>query len=398
MVLTDGAAIDAFSISCRKPASNVSTHEIKTTSLIGKNRMSIVHKIRMAIKRIAFGNTLLPQEFTLGLEEPQTEITVWLHGAGAPRDVTRRHSMVCASPLTICVGFDAGQRPNEKDLVRPSLQFCERAGQKKVLGEIGLKPQTSVTEAESEFILFEARSSRNYCLSRARLCTHYLLHAYRQWRRDNTKGIKMSFLERRAGMVIFICPHPIMLVSVGSSANGNIFPMNILGDLGNGYMGFALRGERLAGGLVERAGRIALSSLPVSQGALAYQLANNHTKKSIDWSRLPFATKMSSAFSIPVPEFAPRVVELEIKSVRAIGSHRFFIARIIREDRFFDGLEFCSIHGFYQSWRLGKLEREDEELQISLAGDAFNKRGRNRPLAAKTHQIKMLSLDDKQNR
>ena len=360
--------------------------------------MSIIHKIRLGIKRIAFGNTLLPQEFTLGLEDPQTEITVWLHGVGAPRDVTRRHSMVCASPLTICVGFDERQRPDEKDLVNLSLKFCERTGRKRVLGEIGLKLQTIVVEGQSEFILFEPRSSKNYCLPKARLCTHYLLHAYRQWRRDNTKGIKMSFLERRAGMVIFICPHPIMLVSVGSKADGNIFPMNILGDLGNGYMGFALRGERLAGGLVEQAGRIALCSFPVSRGALAYQLANNHTKKSIDWSQLPFATKMSSAFSIPVPEFASRVMEVEIKSVRAIGSHSFFIARIVREDKFFGGPEFCSIHGFYQSWRLGKLEREDEELQISLAGDAFNKRGRNRPLAIRNAQIEMLPLDDKQNR
>jgi hypothetical protein len=120
--------------------------------------------------------------------------------------------------------------------------------------------------------------------------------------------------------------------------------------------------------------------------------------RSIDWSQLPFATKMSSAFSIPVPEFAPRVVEVEIKSVRAIGSHRFFIARIVREDKFFGGLEFCSIHGFYQSWRLDKLKGADEELQISLAGDAFNKRGRNRLLAIRNAPIEMLPLDDRQNR
>jgi flavin reductase (DIM6/NTAB) family NADH-FMN oxidoreductase RutF len=360
--------------------------------------MSMMRKIRDAIKRIAFGNTLLPQEFTLGLVEPQAEITVWLHGAGAPRDVTRRHSMVCASPLTICIGFDEGQRPSEKDLVHPSLKFCERAGEKRVLGEIGLKPQMTVAEAGSEFILFEPLSSKNYCLPSMRLCTHYLLHAYRQWRSDNTKGIKMSFLERRAGMVIFICPHPIMLVSVGSKADGNIFPMNILGDLGNGNMGFALRGERLAGGLVERAGRIALSTLPVSQGTLAYQLANNHTKKSIDWSQLPFATKTSVTFGIPVPEFARRVIEVEIKAVHRIGSHRFFIARTIREDKFYDGLEFCSIHGFYQSWRLSQLKRGNEERKISLAGDAFNKRGRNRSQAVRNAPIEMVPLDDKLSR
>jgi flavin reductase (DIM6/NTAB) family NADH-FMN oxidoreductase RutF len=360
--------------------------------------MPIVSEVRTMIKRIAFGNTLFPQEFTLGLSEPQAEITVWLHGAGEPRDVTHRHSMVCASPLTICIGFDEGQVTNEKDLTNLSLKFCERDDRKRVLGEIGLKPQIITAEAGSKFVLFEPRSSRNFCLPKARLCAHYLLHVYRQWRSDNTKGIKMTFLERRAGMVIFICPRPIMLVSVGSRENGNIFPMNILGNLGNGYLGFALRGERLAAGLVERAGHIALSSLPLSQGALAYQLANNHTKKSIDWSQLPFATKMSATFNIPVPEFAQRVREVEIKSVRAIGSHQFFIARIIREDKFFDGSEFCSIHGFYQSWRLRKLKEGDEELKISLAADAFNKRGRHRSPAASDVPIKLIPLNDKPNR
>jgi flavin reductase (DIM6/NTAB) family NADH-FMN oxidoreductase RutF len=340
--------------------------------------MSMVGEVRSVIKRIAFGNTLLPQEFTLGLPLPQAEITVWLHGSGEPRDVTQRHSMVCAAPLTICIGFDEGQAPPEKDLAHLSLKFCERDGRKQVLAEIELKPQTTVAEDQAEFLLFRPRSSRNFCLPRARLCTHYLLHAYRQWKSDNTKGIKMSFLERRAGMVIFIVPHPIVLVTVGTREDGNVFPMNIFGDLGNGYMGFALRGERLAAGLVERAGRIALTSLPLAQGTLAYQLAHNHTKKSIDWSQLPFATKMSTAFNIPIPEFAQRVREVEVKSVRAIGSHQFFIARIIREEKFSDGLEFCSIHGFYQSWRLAKLTEENEELKISLAGDAFNKRGRHR--------------------
>src|ERR1700761_5869520 len=145
----------------------------QTASFIGNRSMSIIHKIRLVIKRIAFGNTLLPQEFTLGLEDPQTEITVWLHGVGAPRDVTRRHSMVCASPLTICIGFDEGQRPSEKELVRFSLKFCERAGQKRVLGEIGLKPQMAVAETGSEFVLFEPLSSKNYCLPNVRLYTHY---------------------------------------------------------------------------------------------------------------------------------------------------------------------------------------------------------------------------------
>jgi hypothetical protein len=340
--------------------------------------MSVTSEVRAAIKRITFGETLFPQEFTLGLVEPQEEITVWLRGATIDLDVTHRHSIVCAAPLTICVGFDEGQRPSEKEIASLSLTFCEQDGKKRVLGVIGLKYTATVPAIGSELALFEPRSSKNFCLSNAHIGAHYLLHAYRQWRSDNTNGIRMSFLEKRATMVMFIRPHPIVLVSVGSKKAGNIFPMNLLGGLGNGYYGFALRTEKLAGGLVERAGRIALSSLPLSQGFLSYQLANNHTKQSIDWDHLPFATKTSVTFNIPVPDFAQRVKELEIELVRAIGSHSFFVARLVHDQKFSEGLGFCSIHGFYQSWRLKKLNQRTREREVSLAGDALNKRERYR--------------------
>src|SRR6187402_67995 len=336
--------------------------------------MSATIWIRRAIKKLTLSKTLLPQEFTLGLPEPQIEITVWLRGKEMNYDVTNHHSTACAEPLTLCIGFEQGACPKEKDRSNLTLAFCERKGKKRLLGEIGLKYKGTLQGGPSEIMLFEPRSSKNLCLPKARIALHYLLHAYRQWKRDNTQGIKMSFLERRAAMVTFIRPHPIVLVSVGDRENGNIFPMNLCGDLGNGYFGFALRTERVAGTLVKEAGRMALSSIPEAQGYLAYRMADNHTKRSIDWSQLPFATKTSKALRIPVPAFAQTVREMEIETSVAVGSHRFFLARIIEEEKFGEGLVFCSIHGFYQFWRLNEREHRDSELARALAGDALHKR------------------------
>jgi len=186
--------------------------------------------MRKAVEKILFGGALLPQEFTLGLTEPQTDIAVWLDGGSASLEVTYRYSIACAAPLTFCVGFDKGQSPSEKCLDHLSLKFCEQ-GSQQVLGEIGLKSKGRFSLAESDCVLFEPRSAANYCLSKTHLAAHYLLFAYRQWRKDNTKGVHLSFLERRAMMVQFIRPHPVMLVSLGDRDNGNIFPMNLLGDL-----------------------------------------------------------------------------------------------------------------------------------------------------------------------
>jgi flavin reductase (DIM6/NTAB) family NADH-FMN oxidoreductase RutF len=319
-----------------------------------------------------FGDTFLPQEFFLGLADPQTEITVWLYGMGSPRDVTRHHSMACAAPFTICIAFAEGQNPGEEELKRLTLKFCERNGQKRVLGEIGLRLTSIIQEVGLLLILFEARSSTNYCLPRVRLWAHYLFHAYSRLRKVDTSEIKMSFLERRAAMVMFIRPHPVSLVSLAGETGGNIFPMNLMGDLGNRYFAFALKDSRRAAHLVERTRRIALSSVPLSQASLAYQLAVNHTKESIEWDQLPFATRVSTMFSIPIPVFTQRVREMEVTKVKNIGSHVFFLARIVHDEIFSSGPGLSVIHGFYQAWRLNGRRAE---LEASRAEDLIYKRG-----------------------
>lgn len=330
-----------------------------------------------ALKKIALGDTLLPQEFTLGLPDPQTEIISSLHGPGIDRDVTNHLSTACAAPMTLCIGFDAGTSPSQHLRSALKLRFSRRDNPNSLLGEIGLRPTHAISAGPAEFLFFEPRNSSNHCLPPARMGLHYLLHAWRQWRRDNTQGMKMTFLERRASMVTFIRPHPILLTSVGSKENGNIFPMNLCGDLGNGYFGFALRTERVAGTLVQEAGHVAISSVPEEEGYLAYRMAGHHTKQTIDWEQLPFATKPSKKFHIPVPEFAQRVRELEVETSVAIGTHRFFIARIVEDQRFCEGPGFCSIHGFYQYWRLHDLADRNAILASSRTRDAFHKRERH---------------------
>ena len=335
-------------------------------------------RFRRIIKKVAFGETLLAQEFFIGLPEPQTEISVWLHGLGAPLDVTHRHSMACAAPFTMCVALDKSAKTGHARWGHLTLRFCERSGERKILGEIGLKLVTSISAADFELCFSEARSSANYCLPTMRLYAHYLLHAYWGRRMSGTSGMRMSFLEKRAAMVNFIRPHPVVLVSLSGERNGNIFPMNIMGDLGHGYFAFALRDSRRAAHLVEDCGRIALSNLPMSHAPLAYQLAVNHTKECIDWEQLPFATKASTKFRIPVPVFAPRVREMEVSKVHKIGSHTFFMARIVSDQTYSAGPVLCAVHGFYQAWR---LKGRSVELQTSITENARSKKGTYRPEA-----------------
>lgn len=332
--------------------------------------MSMVKQCRRILKHLVFGDTLLPQEFTIGMIEPNSEVSVWLHGAGTPVDVTRRHSAACSDPFTICVGFPEGQTLDISNAGRLSLKFTERDARRRVLGEIGLKRVESISLPGMELVLFRARSVSNHCLPAPRLGAHYLLQAYSLLRGENTSGLKMSYLDRRAAIVSFIRPHPVMLVSVAEGAAGNIFPMNLMGELGGGRLAFALKDSRRAAHLVERIGRAVLSSVPVSQSSFAYRLAVNHFKDSITWHELPFATQRSPFFGIPVPVFTPRVREVAVEKVHRIGSHTLFAARVMYEEKFTHAAELCVIHGFYQSWR---LRNNRAQLADSLREDSLHK-------------------------
>jgi flavin reductase (DIM6/NTAB) family NADH-FMN oxidoreductase RutF len=336
--------------------------------------MSITRRGRIVIRRLLSGESSVPQAFTIGLADPQKEITVWLHGMGELIDVTNRHSMACADPFRVCIAFDEDRIPSSEECNKLLLKFCEREGDRRTLGQINLagKNATTILVSGGCLILFRARHSANFCLPKRRIWVHYFRQMYSLWRKFDSAGVKMSFLERRAVMVVFIRPHPVVWVSLENEFGGNIFPMNIMGDLGNGCFAFALKNSRLAARLVERSNRVALSSVPLDQTPQAYRLGVNHGKISVDWDQVPFATKLSNKFGLRVPGFAQRVRELEVQKIYNMGSHTFFVAQIVHDERtaVADGLSI--VHGFYQAWR---LRGKPETLRSSLLEDLFNKRG-----------------------
>jgi len=155
----------------------------------------------------------------------------------------------------------------------------------------------------------------------------------------------------QAMTVLFTCPRPVVLVSLSFGDSGSMFPMNLMGPVGDGYFAFALNSRRRASSLVERAGRVALSGIPFDQAAMARQLGKNHRRDAVNWSELPFQVTRSAALGIPAPAFALRVREMEIESIRKLGSHTLFVARIVRDERWSDSPQFFMVHGFYQAWR-----------------------------------------------
>jgi len=332
--------------------------------------MSMIRQFGRLAKKVIYGDTLLPGEFTIGLKLPQSEIKVCLEGFGEPLDVTFRHTVACCAPFLIGIYLGHACSASVRKSAKIFLRFYESAAAGHLLGELRLEPTTSLPLGESEVMLFRVLGSRNYCLSKTRLWAHYLPAAFSHWRNLQSFDVKMTSREVRASYITFIRPHPVTLGSIQSDAGGNIFPMNLMGELGDRYFAFALKGSRKPSHLVANLRHIAISSIPLPLCSTAFKLAANHKKESIEWDQLPFPLGISQKLKFPIPAAAGRVRELSVEQIHKLGSHTFFLARVLSDEWRFDEPQVHTIHGFYQHWRLRK---DKAELKASVHADWVNK-------------------------
>jgi flavin reductase (DIM6/NTAB) family NADH-FMN oxidoreductase RutF len=311
-----------------------------------------MNRFRKILKRILLGQSSLPQKVDFGLYEPQSEVDVWFEGLSNRLDVTHTHLMACGAPLTIGIGFEPEQVEKEKFNGKFALRFQEHAGNRRLLGEIGLRFVSTIKAGTQQLCLFHVTYSRNFCLPPLRLWMHYLQYARAHRKtRDRDRDVPITTRETRALVVFYCCPRPSVLVTVGGAKAGNMFPMNLMGSVGNGYFAFALNSSRAAAPLVERARRVVLSSVPPEKSSIVSSLGANHRKSSIDWRELPFDTVRPGAIDAPVAAFAIRAREMQVESIRQLGSHTLFVARTITEECLSDGPQLFSAHGIYHQWR-----------------------------------------------
>ena len=328
--------------------------------------------LKQAVKKVVFGDEVLPIRFFIGQPQPQQEVTVLLRGFGPARDVTRCHGPASTIPLTFWITFDGDGVPSETQCARMSLDFRERSGRQRLLGTLGLIRTHAFPAGESTIVVFEARSATGHCHPKLRLLSPALLQRWRQ--RHSPPKVKLSPFEHKAMSVLFTCPRPISLVSVAEPGRTSVFPLNVMSDVNERYFAFALTASKIPAQFLSSARRFALSAIPFEQAPVAFALAVNHNVPSFDFSDLPFPTTLSRELRLPVPVFAPRVREMEIESVNRVGSHSLFVARVLSDERLAGGDEFSVIHGFYQAWRMrqgldsaSSIERDEKIRTATLA-------------------------------
>ncbi|MFZ0816446.1 MAG: flavin reductase family protein [Candidatus Sulfotelmatobacter sp.] len=268
-------------------------------------------------------------------------------------DVTDSNVIVAARPFTVGIGLK--HIPDEAIKRAPLfLSFSDRSGDTRMLGEIQLSYAEAIRIGDGMLCLFRASRSTNRCLPRSVVWRRYLDFARQQ--RRVAKGptppeTAMIIRELFALSTFYICPRPVVLVSVVDGNVGNIFPMDLIGAVGRQHFTLALHGTSTAVPLMERSRRVALSGVPVEQISIAYALGRNHKKTDFRWDQVAFDLTTSPAFGLPIPEFALSVKELQIEEVRVMGSHKLFICRTEANHVRSHGLQLSFVQGFYHARR-----------------------------------------------
>jgi flavin reductase (DIM6/NTAB) family NADH-FMN oxidoreductase RutF len=285
----------------------------------------------------------LPQWSTVAVAPPQQVVTATLRWDGKSADVTADHTVASLVPLVIATSLDAGQHP--------VLEYRDSATGR-LLGVLRLTQTASIAVEKTSITLYHVAAGEHRCLG-------WPLRPWNAWLQNRLMRKNRSphhFAPEPAAvqqlMIAYLSPRPVVLVSVDAPGHRNIFPMDLIGPLQrSGFFSLALRNTNVSVPVMREVRRVALSGIPATMKTVVYKLAEHHKQPLMDWNALPFPVRPSQTFEIPVVRAALRIQELAIEHSQEIGSHVFFLCRVISEENLAESDQLHHTAGFHQAYR-----------------------------------------------
>lgn len=285
----------------------------------------------------------LPQWSIVAVAPPQRVMTAVLRWDGQSADVTNDHTVASLVPLTIATSLDAGSHP--------VLEYRD-ASSDALMGVLRLTRAGSVESDGASIALYHVASGDHRCLSWPRRRWNTWLQARAMAKHRHPQQLAMEPDPVQQLMIAYLCPRPVVLVSLQTPDHRNIFPMDLIGPLERGgFYTLALRSTNVSEGVMRDTRRVALSNVPASMKAAVYKLSEHHKKPPADWEGLAFPVRPSREFGIPSVAEALSVRELTIVHSQVIGSHTFFLCRVASDDAPLPGPQLHHTAGFLQAYR-----------------------------------------------
>jgi len=285
----------------------------------------------------------LPQWSTLAVASPQQAVIATLRWDGQSADVTADHTVASLKPLAIATSVDAGQCP--------VLEYRDSATGR-LLGVLRLARTASIAAENISLTLYHVAAGEHRCLGWPRRPWNAWLQNRLMRKNRASNHLNMEPAVAQQLMIAYLCPRPVVLVSVDAPGHRNIFPMDLIGPLQRrGLFSLALRSTNVSVPTMREARRVALSSIPATMKAVVYKLAAHHKQPLSDWSELPFPVRPSREFGIPAVAASLHIRELAIVHSQEVGSHTLFLGRLVSDESLAAGTQLHHTAGFHQAWR-----------------------------------------------
>jgi flavin reductase (DIM6/NTAB) family NADH-FMN oxidoreductase RutF len=293
----------------------------------------------------------LPQWAPVGITPPQQAISVSLLWNGKAADVTENHTVASLKPITLAIGLDH----TTHDLTSGTLALVD-AVTRKSIGFLQISRVTARNTGDAQIGFFRIIGADHRCLPWPLRPWNAMLQAraIRKFRKPHNFYMPPATVQQL--MIFYICPRPVVLVSVSDESHSNLFPMDLIGPLANGYFTLALRSTNVSVPTMVKARRLAISGMRAEHREMVYKLGEHHKKQFVAWDELPLQVILTEKLRLPAIGSALWIRELFVEDSEAIGSHMFFTCRVISERGLSSGLQLHHTAGFHQEfrWRQGK--------------------------------------------
>jgi flavin reductase (DIM6/NTAB) family NADH-FMN oxidoreductase RutF len=285
----------------------------------------------------------LPQWSTVAIAPPSRSVTAALHGDDASTDVTTDHTVASLKPFVIATSIDAGERP--------LLEYTDSTTQRR-LGVLRLVRIAPAIAGDTSISLYQVDGGEHYCLGWLRRSWNTWLQNRSMLKSRAPHHLAMEPAAVQQLMTAYLHPRPVVLVSLRAPGHQNIFPMDLIGPLQrSGLFSLALRSTNVSEPIMREVRQVALSSIPATMKTIVYKLSEHHKQPLSDWNALPFPVRASRQFGIPAVSAALHIRELAIVHSQTIGSHTFFLCRIVSDEDLAEGLQLHHTAGFHQVYR-----------------------------------------------
>lgn len=291
-----------------------------------------------------------PLWLPISLSAPQSLVRVALSAGTETIDVSNNHLVASLDPLTVAIENSLLNSIGNR-IGKHKLLFEDKASGAQIAA-LALQPVGQLEFSEASVAVYEIKKSTHRCMSPPRRLWARYRHSLPSRGSPNPHNFSVHPSAIQQLQVLYICPRPVVLVSVDDGVNSNIFPMDLIGSISSDLFALALRNTSPSVATLRRARSAALAELKSCDVEIAYQLGRHHRMPTIDTSLLPFESRNSGRFGLPIPENALTIKEIEIAGWKEIGSHTFFLAQIVHRETIDRGSSFFHTSGIHREFRL----------------------------------------------